>query len=112
MTCEVESTDVMPPTAEAGLKGVAPPFIGIQRVCLPGAFWAPGNPLPTLLVSAVVTLLREVAVRLHKVVAAIGVAGAETVAFSWASGRIRRGGAGGCIHVVGSSDKGGFWGWG
>jgi len=30
MTCEVKSTDVMPPTAEAGLKGVAPPFIRVQ----------------------------------------------------------------------------------
>jgi hypothetical protein len=112
VTCEVESTDVMPPTVEAGLEGVAPPFVGVQQVCLPRAFGAPRDPLSTFLIPAPVTLLGEVTVGLHEVVVPTGVAGAETAAFSWASGRIGRGGVGGCIHVVGSSDEGGFWGQG
>jgi hypothetical protein len=62
VTCKVESTDVMPPTAEAGLKGMALFFVGIWWVCFPCAFWAPGDLLPTLLVPAAVTLLQKVAV--------------------------------------------------
>jgi hypothetical protein len=112
MTCKVESTDVMPPTAEAGLKGVAPPFVCVWQVRLPGAHWAPGNPLATSFIPAAVTLLGKVAVGLHEVVAATGVAGAEMVSFSWFSRRIGRGGVGGCVQVVSSSDEGGFWGQG
>jgi hypothetical protein len=112
VTCEVESTDVMPPTAEAGFKGVAPPFVQVQWVCFPHALGTPRDPLPTLLIPALVTLLGEVTVRLHEVVAPTGVAGAEMAAFSWLSRRIGRGGVGRCVHVIGSSDEGGFWGWG
>jgi hypothetical protein len=29
ITCKVKSTDISPPTADAGLEGVAPPFIRV-----------------------------------------------------------------------------------
>ena len=88
VTCKVKSTDVMPPTAEAGLKGVAPPFIRVQWVCLPCAFGAPGDLLPTLLVPAPVTLVWEVAVLLDIVVPPAGITGAKTALFRRLRGRI------------------------
>jgi hypothetical protein len=99
MTCEVESTDVSPSTVEAGLKGVAPSFIGVGGVSFPGALQAPGDLLATFLVPAVVALLWEIAVFLHIVVAAAGVAGSKEAATSVSRGRIGRGGVVGTIVI-------------
>ena len=106
MTSEVESTDVSPPTVGAGLEDVAPALIIVGGVSLPGALRAPCNPFPTSLVPAPMALLWEVAVLFDEVVAATGVAGAELVEISSSRGRMGHGGVGGCVHVVGRSDKG------
>jgi hypothetical protein len=58
VTCEVESTDVSPPTADAGCKILLPSFVQVQQVGFPCADQTPGDLLPTLLITpAVVTLL-------------------------------------------------------
>ena len=57
MTSEVESTDVSPPTVDAGLEDVALALIVVRGVSFPGALRAPHDPFPTSLVPAVVTLL-------------------------------------------------------
>ena len=57
VTCKVKSIDVSPPIADAGFKGMAPPFIRVRGVSFPGALRAPHDPFPTSLVPAVVTLL-------------------------------------------------------
>jgi len=82
MTCEVESIDVSPPTADAGREVVFPPLVWVWRVGFPHADQAPGDPLPTLLVPAAVTLLRKVALLFDIVVAVAGFAGAKTASFS------------------------------
>ena len=105
MTCEVESIDVSPPIADAGLEGEAPPFVMVRRVSLSDALRAPCNPLSTSLIPAPVALLWEVAVFFHKVVVAIGVIGAKLVEISASRGRIGHRGVGGCIHVIGRSDE-------
>jgi hypothetical protein len=106
VTCEVKSTDVSPPTADAGLKDVAPALIVVRGVSLSGALRAPCDPFTTSLVPAPVALLWEVAVFFHEVVAAAGVAGAELAEISASRGRMGCGGVGGCVHVVGRSDEG------
>jgi hypothetical protein len=106
VTCKVESTDVSPPTADAGLEDVAPALIVVGRISLPGALRALCDPFSTFLVPALVALLWEVAVFFHEVVAAIGVAGAELVEISASRGRMGHGGVGGCVHVIGRSDEG------
>jgi hypothetical protein len=92
MICEVKSTDVSPPTADAGLEGVAPPFIRVWGVSLPGALRAPYDPFSASLIPAAMALLWELAVFFHKVVAATGVTGAELVEISASRGRVGRGG--------------------
>jgi hypothetical protein len=92
MTCKVKSTDVSPPTADAGLKGVAPPFVRVRGVSFPGALRAPCNPFSTSLVPALVALLWEVAVLFYKVVAFTEVAGAKLAEISALGGRIGWGG--------------------
>ena len=57
MTCKVESTDVSPPTVDAGLEDMAPALILVGGVSFPGALRAPCNPFTTFLVPALVTLL-------------------------------------------------------
>ena len=57
MTCEVESTDVSPPIADTGLEVLLLSLVQVRWVSFPRADRAPGDPLPTLLVPAVVTLL-------------------------------------------------------
>jgi hypothetical protein len=94
MTCKVKSTDVSPPIADAGLKGVAPTFIRVGGVSFPGALRAPSNPFSTFLVPAVVALLWKVAVLLYVVVAAAGVTEAKSAEISSLRGRIGRGGVG------------------
>jgi hypothetical protein len=106
MTCEVESTDVSPPIAVAGLEGMAPALIMIRGVSLPGALRAPCDSFSTFLVPAPVALLWEVAVLFHEVVVATGVAGAELAEISASRGRMGCGGVGECVHVVGRSDEG------
>jgi hypothetical protein len=106
MTCEVESTDVSPPTVNAGLKDMAPALIVVGGVSLPGAFRAPCDPLSTFLISAPMALLWEVAVFLHEVVAAAGVAGAKLAEISSLRGRMGHSGVRGCVHVVGRSIEG------
>jgi hypothetical protein len=106
MTCEVESTDVSPPTADAGIKDVAPSFIMVGGVSFPGALRAPCDSFTTFLVPAPVTLLWEVAVFLDEVVATAGVAGAEPVEIGASRGRVGSGRVGGCVHVVGRSNEG------
>jgi hypothetical protein len=106
VTCKVKSTDVSPPTADAGLKGVTPSLIGVWGVSFPGALRAPCDPLRTSLVSALVALLWEVAVLFHEIVAATGVAGAKLVEINASRGRIGHRGVRGCVHVVGRSDEG------
>jgi hypothetical protein len=106
VTCEVKSTDVSPPTVDTGLEDVAPAFIVVRGVSFPGALRAPHDSFPTFLVPASMALLWEVAVLFHEVVAATGVAGAELVEISSSRGRMGHGGVGGCVHVVGRSDKG------
>ena len=108
VTCEVESTDVSPPTADAGLEGVAPSLIMVGGVSFPGALWAPRDPFTTFLVPAPMALVWEVAVLFDEVVATTGVAGAELAAISASRGRMGRGGVGGCVHVVGRSNEGVF----
>jgi hypothetical protein len=108
MTSEVESTDVSPPTADAGLEGVAPALVMIGGVSLPGALRTPCDSFTTFLVPAPVTLLWEVAVFFDEVVVTTGVAGAELAEISAARGRMGCGGVGGCVHVVGRSDEGVF----
>jgi len=106
VTCKVESTDVSLSTADAGLEGVAPALIIVGGVSFPGALRAPHNSFTTFLVPALVALLWEIAVFLHKVVAATGITGAELVEISASRGRMGHGGVGGCVHVVGRSDEG------
>jgi hypothetical protein len=112
VTCEVESTDVSPPTADAGREVLLPTFVWVRWVGFPCADWAPGDPLPTLLVPAAVTLLRKVASFLDIVVAMAGVTGAETASFSRVRGSIGRGGVRGCVHVVGRLAEARFGDWG
>jgi hypothetical protein len=57
-----------------------------------------------------VTLVWEVAVLLDIVVPPAGIAGAKMALFRRLRGRIGRGRVGGCVHVIGTSDKGWFWG--
>jgi len=109
MTCKVESTDVSPPTVDAGLEDVAPAFIMVGGVSFPGALRAPCDPFTTSLVPAPVTLLWEVAVLFHEVVVATGVAGAKLAEISASRGRMGCSGVGGCVHVISSSDEGVFW---
>jgi hypothetical protein len=59
-----------------------------------------------------VVLLWEVAICFDKIVLTAGVARSKTVAFRSVNGRMGRGGGGGCVHVVSSSDKGWFRGQG
>jgi len=106
VTCKVESTDVSPLTVDAGLEDVAPPLIMVGGVSFPGALRAPRDSFTAFLVPAPVALVWEVAVLLHAVMLAAGVAGAELVEISSSRGRMGRGGVGGCVHVVGRSDEG------
>jgi hypothetical protein len=108
VTSEVESTDVSPPTVDAGFEDMAPALIMVGGVSFPGALRTARNSFTTAPVPALVALLWEVAVFLHEVVAATGVAGAELAEISALRGRIERGGVGGCVHVVGRSDEGMF----
>jgi hypothetical protein len=108
VTREVKSTDVSPPTADAGIKDMAPPLIMVGGVCLPGALRAPRDSLPTSLVPAPMTLLWEVAVFFNEVVAPTGVAGAELAEIGASRGRVGHGRVGGCVHVVGRSGEGLF----
>ena len=57
VTCEVESTNVSPPTADADVEGMPPALIMVRGVSLPGALRAPCDSLPTSLVPALVALL-------------------------------------------------------
>ena len=101
VTCKAKSTDVSPPTADAGCEVLLPSLVRVRWVSFPRADQAPGDLLPTLLVPAVVTLLQEVASFLNKVVAVAGIARAEMASFSRVRGSIGQGGVGGCVHVVG-----------
>jgi len=112
MTCEVESTNVSPPTADADVESMPLALIMVRGVSLSGALRAPCDSLPTSPVPAPVALLWEVAVLFHKVMAAAGVAGAELAEVSSSRGRMGRGGVGGCVHVVGRSDEGMLGNWG
>ena len=106
VTCEVESTDVSPPTADAGLEGVTPALVMVWGVSLPGALRAPCDSFPAFSVPALMALLWEVAVLFDEVVTAAGVAGAELVEISASRGRMGRGGVRGCVHVIGRSSEG------
>jgi hypothetical protein len=106
VTCEVESTDVSPPTVDTGLEGMTSALVMVRGVSFPGALRAPRDPFTTFLVSAPVALLWEVAVLFYKVVVAARVAGAELAKISALRGRMGHGRVGGCIHVIGRSDKG------
>ena len=108
VTSEVKSTDVSPPTADAGLEDVAPALIMVGGVSFPGALRAPHDSFTTFFVPAAMALFWEVAVFLHEVVAAAGVTGAELAEISASRGRMGRGGVGGCVHVVGRSNEGMF----
>jgi hypothetical protein len=57
VTCEVESTDVSPPIADAGLKDVASALIMVGGVSFPGALRAPCDSFTTFPVPALVALL-------------------------------------------------------
>jgi hypothetical protein len=57
MTCKVESTDVSPPTVDAGLKDMALALIVVRGVSFPGALRAPHDFFTTSLVPAPVALL-------------------------------------------------------
>ena len=103
VTCEVESTDVSPPTAD-----VAPALIVVGGVSFPGALRAPYDPFTASFVPAPVALFQQVAVLLHEVVVTTGVAGPDLVEISSSRGRIRRGGVRGCVHVIGRSNEGRF----
>jgi hypothetical protein len=100
VTCEVESTDVSPPTAD-----VAPALIVVGGVSFPGALRAPHDPFTASFVPAPVALFQQVAVFFDEVVVAAGVAGAELVEISASRGRMGRGRVGGRIHVIGRSDE-------
>jgi hypothetical protein len=106
VTSKVKSTDVSPPTADAGLEDVAPALIVVRGVSLLGALRAPRDSFTASFVPAAMALLWEVAVLFDKVVTAAGVAGAELVEISSPRGRMGHGGVGGCVHVVGRSDEG------
>ena len=106
MTSKVESTDVSPSAADAGVEDMAPAFIMVGRVSFPGALRAPRDSFTTFLVPAPVTLVWEVAVLFDEVVVTAGIAGAELAEISASRGRLGRGGVGGCVHVVGRSDEG------
>jgi len=106
MTCEVESTDVSPPTVDAGLEGMAPALIMVGGVSFPGALRTPCSSFTTSLVRTLMALLWEVAVFLHEVMAAAGVAGAELAEISASRGRMGHSRVGGCVHVVGRSNEG------
>ena len=106
MTCKVKSTDVSPPTADAGLEGVAPALIMVGGVSFPGALRAPHDSFPAAFVPAPVTLVWEVAVLFNEIAATTGVAGAELAEVSASRGRMGRGGVRGYVHVVGRSGKG------
>jgi len=106
MTCKVESTDVSPPTVDAGLEDMALALIVVGGVSFPGALRAPYDSFTTSLVPALVALLWEVAVFFHEVVAATGIAGAELVEISSLRGRMGCGGVRGCVHVIGRSNEG------
>jgi hypothetical protein len=108
VTCEVKSTDVSPPTADAGLEDVAPALIVVGGVSFPGALRAPCDSFTAAFVSASMALLWEVAVFLDEIMATAGVAGAELAEISASRGRMGRGGVRGCVHVVGRSDEGVF----
>jgi hypothetical protein len=108
VTCEVESTDVSPPTVDAGLENVAPAFIVVGGVSFPGAFRAPRDSFTAFFVSASMALVWEVTVFFDKVVVTAGVAGAELAEISASRGRMGHGGVGGCVHVVSRSDEGVF----
>ena len=112
MTCKVESTDISPPTADTGHEVVVPPFILVWWVGFLYIDGAPGDPLPTLLVPAVVTLLWEVVAFLDIVVVVAGVTRAEVASFSRVRGSIGWGGVGGCVHVVGRLAEARFGDWG
>jgi hypothetical protein len=112
VTCKVKSTDVSPPTVDAGHEVLLPSLIQVQRVGFPHTDWAPGDPLPTLLVPAAVTLLWEMTALLDIVVAVTGVTGAKTALFSRVRGSIEQGGVGGCIYVVRRLAKTGLGDWG
>jgi hypothetical protein len=106
MICEVKSTDVSPPTADAGLEDVASALIVVGGVSLLGALRAPSSPFSTSLVLAPMTLLWEVAVLFHEIVVAAGVAGAELAEISASRGRMGCSRVRGCVHVVGRSNEG------
>jgi hypothetical protein len=108
MTCEVKSTDVSPPTADAGLEDVAPAFIMVGGVSFPGALRAPRDSFTTFLVPAPMALFWEVAVFFNEVVTAAGVTGAKLAEISPLRGWMGCGGVGGCVHVIGRSDEGMF----
>jgi hypothetical protein len=112
VTCKVKSTDVSPPTADAGHEVLFPSLVQVRRVGFACADQAPGDPLPTLLVPAAVTLLQKVASFLDIVVTMAGVTGAKTVLFSRVRGSIGRGRVGGCIHVIGRLAEARFGDWG
>jgi hypothetical protein len=112
ITCEVESTDVSPPTADAGHEVLLPSFIRVRQVGFPCVDRVLGDLLPTLLVPAVVILLREMATLLDIVVVVTGVAGAETASFSRVRVSIGWGGVRGCVHVVGRLAEAGLGDWG
>jgi hypothetical protein len=106
VTCEVKSTDVSPPTADAGLEDVALALIMVWGVSFPGALRAPCDSSTTFSVPTLMALLWEVAVFFDEVMAAAGVAGAELAEISASRGRMGGGGVGGCVHVIGRSDEG------
>jgi hypothetical protein len=108
VTSEVESTDVSPPTVDAGLEDVAPALIMVGGVSFPDALRAPRDSFPAAFVPAPVALFWEVAVLFDEIMATAGVAGAELAEISASRGRMGRGGVGGCVHVVGRSDEGMF----
>jgi hypothetical protein len=108
VTSEVESTDVSPPTADVGLEDVAPALIMVEGVSFPGALRAPRDSFPAAFVPAPVALFWEVAVLFNKIMVTAGVAGAKLAEISTLRGRMGRGRAGGCVHVVGRSNKGVF----
>jgi hypothetical protein len=110
--CKVESTDVSPPTADAGCEVVLPSFIWVQQVGFPYADRAPGDLLPTLLAPTAVTLLREVAPLFDIIVVVAGFVGTETASFSRVRGSMGWGGVRGCIHVIGRLDDTWLGDWG
>ena len=57
VTSEVESTDVSPPTVDAGLEDMAPAFIMVGGAGFPGALRAPCDSFTTFPIPALVALL-------------------------------------------------------